>query len=64
VEAEALIAQARQAGRDGPWDAEAVRIKKLMFPHLVSWLPDKAERSQLCFEFTCELDRIEALLAA
>jgi hypothetical protein len=59
-----LIAQARRAGPDGPWDAEALRLKKMMFPHLVSWLPDADERRQLCFEFSREMERIEALLAA
>jgi len=63
-EAVALIDEARHAGADGPWDAEALRFKKLIFPHLVSWLPDAAERDQLCFEFAQELERIEALLAA
>lgn len=64
AEAIALIAEAQRASADGPWDAETLHFKKLMFPHLVSWLPDAAERSQLCFEFAQELERIEALLAA
>jgi hypothetical protein len=63
-EAVALIAEARQADADGPWDENTLRFKKLMFPHLVSWLPDEAERNQLCFEFATELERIERLLAA
>jgi hypothetical protein len=64
AEALALIAEARVAGADGPWDAEALRFKRLLFPHLVSWLPDEDERAQLCFEFIKEVERIEALLAA
>jgi len=36
----------------------------MLFPHLVSWLPDADEREQLCFAFDRELDRIEQLLAA
>jgi hypothetical protein len=64
AEAVALIAEAKSAGADGPWDGEALHFKRLLFPHLVSWLPDEAERKQLCFEFDRELERIEALLAA
>lgn len=64
AEAQALIAEARAAGLDGPWDADALHFKRLLFPHLVSWLPDASERDQLCFDFSRELDRIEALLAA
>ncbi len=63
-EAIGLIAEARQAGADGPWDKETLRFKTLIFPHLVSWLPDEEERTQLCFEFTQEVERIESLLAA
>jgi hypothetical protein len=63
-EAAALIAEARQAGAEGTWDGETLRFKRLIFPHLVSWLPDERERAQLCFEFASELDRIERLLAA
>ena len=64
AEALALITEARTAGFSGPWDWETLRFKKLLFPHLVSWLPDEAERAQLCFEFSAEAERIEALLAA
>lgn len=64
VEAVAMIAEARTAGSEGPWDIEALHFKRLLFPHLVSWLPDDDERNQLRFDFTRELDRIEALLAA
>jgi len=64
AEAIALIAEAKLAGVDGPWDGETLRFKRLLFPHLVSWLPDETERRQLCFEFDQEFKRIEALLAA
>lgn len=63
-EAVALIAEAREASADGRWDRDTLHFKKLMFPHLVSWLPDEAERAQLCFEFSLEVGRIEQLLAA
>ena len=59
-----LIAQARACTREGPWDAAALRYRRVMFPHLVSWLPDEAERAQLSFDFARELARIELLLAA
>ena len=64
VDALALLAEARAAGADGPWDAGDLTYRRILFPHLVSWLPDEDERAQLCFEFTRELDRIELLIAA
>jgi hypothetical protein len=60
----ALLDQARAAGPDGPWDAAELKYRRIMFPHLVSWLPDEAEREQLCFAFAAEVARIELLLAA
>ena len=60
----ALIANARAADADHPWDAGELRYQRIAFPHLVSWLPDPAERDQLCFDFFRELDRLELLLAA
>ncbi len=60
----ALIADARAAGADGPWDAGELRYQRVSFPHLVSWLPDQAERDQLCADLFRELDRLEPLLAA
>jgi hypothetical protein len=64
AEAAGLIAEARRAGADGTWDRDTLHFKKLIFPHLVSWLPDESERAQLCFEFAEEVERIETLLAA
>lgn len=60
----ALLATARACTRDGPWDADELRYRRIMFPHLVSWLPDPAERAQLCFDFAREIDRIALLQAA
>lgn len=60
----ALLATARAAGADGPWDAAELKYRRIMFPHLVSWLPDESEREQLCFAFATEVARIEMLLAA
>ena len=64
AEALALIAQARAVPGAEQWDDGKLRFNRILFPHLVSWLPDAAERDQLCFDFTVEIDRIERLLAA
>ena len=59
-----LIAQARANGEPPTWDAETLDYNRLIFPHVASWLPDAAERAQLCFEFDEACRRIEMLLAA
>ncbi|WP_374942415.1 hypothetical protein [Sphingomonas sp.] len=64
ADALAIIAEARGCTRDGPWDAAELKYRRIMFPHLVSWVTDEAERDQLRFAFTREIERIEALLAA
>ena len=64
AEALALIDRVRGATADGPWDRAGLRHHRMLFPHLVSWLPDAGERDQLCFAFAREADRVEALLAA
>lgn len=64
ADAQSLIAQARAATAESHWDAKEVRYQRIAFPHLISWLPDAAERAQLRFDFDAELDRIEGLLAA
>jgi hypothetical protein len=58
------IAEAREVGVTTTWTADELRYRRILFPHLVSWIPDEEERNQLCFTFTTELDRIELLLAA
>jgi hypothetical protein len=63
-EALAIIGEARSVTADGPWDAATLKYKRILFPHLVSWLPDADERDQLCFDFSQEAARIELLLAA
>ena len=60
----ALLADARAATAESHWDAGTLKYHRIAFPHLVSWLPDEAERDQLCFEFAREVERIELLLAA
>lgn len=64
AEALAMIAEARRVPAAEQWDADRVRYHRILFPHLVSWLPDPEERAQLCFDFAAEADRIESLLAA
>ena len=64
AEALALIAQARAVPTAEQWDEGRLRYHCILFPHLVSWLPDPDERAQLCFDFTVEADRIQGLLAA
>lgn len=59
-----LLAEARRNGPELIWDAAKLRYHRILFPHVASWLPDEAEREQLCFEFAAEVERIEALLAA
>lgn len=59
-----LIAEARANLQQLQWDAETLNYKRILFPHVASWLPDEAERAQLCFEFSEECDKIELLLAA
>lgn len=64
ADANALIERARNARGEALWDEATLRYNRILFPHLVSWLPDADERKQLCFEFSRELERIEELLAA
>jgi DNA transposition AAA+ family ATPase len=59
----AILAEARQATSDGPWDIRSLRYKKIVFLQLVKLLPDD-EGEQLGFDFLGEVERIEALLAA
>ena len=64
ADALAILAEARSADADGPWDAAELKYRRVMFPHLVSWIPDEHERAQLCLAFESEADRLEHLLAA
>jgi hypothetical protein len=54
---------AREARDQAPWDRRTHRYHQVIFPQMASWLPED-EADQLCFEFSRELERIEALLAA
>jgi hypothetical protein len=59
----AILDEARGTNLDGPWDARALRYKKIVFLQLVELLPDE-EAEQLSFDFLGEVERIEAMLAA
>lgn len=58
------ILRAAQAARDeAPWDRRTHRYHQVVFPQMSNWLPpDEAEQMRRQFSF--ELERIEALLAA
>ena len=59
----ALLALARAATHEAPWDRRTHRYHQVVFPQMATWLPED-EAEQLCFEFAKELERIERLLAA
>ncbi len=61
---QAMIAEARANALELAWDADTLKYKRMLFPHVASWLPDADERAQLCFEFARECERVELLLAA
>jgi len=63
AELTALLAIARAARDEAPWDRRTQRYHQVVFPQMANWLPDN-EADQLRFEFAKELERIEALLAA
>lgn len=58
-----ILALAKAAVDEAPWDRRTHRYHQVVFPQMANWLPDD-EAEQLCFEFARELERIEALLAA
>lgn len=58
-----ILAQARAAVGDCPWDARTFDYHKVVFPQMANWLPPE-ERDQLRFDFLQEVERIERLLAA
>jgi hypothetical protein len=62
-ELSALLALAKAAHDEAPWDLRTHRYHQVVFPQMANWLPDD-EAEQLCLEFAEELRRIEALLAA
>lgn len=58
-----VLAAARSAQSECPWDRRTFEYHKVVFPQMANWLP-KDERDQLRFEFAQEVERIELLLAA
>lgn len=58
-----ILASARGVTAAAPWDERTFRYNRIVFLQMTRWLPDD-EASQLCFEFSRELERIEPLLAA
>jgi len=62
-ELRAILALAKSATDEAPWDRRTHRYHQVVFPQMANWLPDD-EADQLRFEFARELERIEALLAA
>lgn len=64
VDCHAMLAEARANVVDLVWDASTLKYNRILFPLVASWLPDEAERTQLCFEFARECEEIEMLIAA
>ncbi|WP_155264790.1 hypothetical protein [Sphingomonas segetis] len=62
-ELKALLALAKAAQDEAPWDRRTHLYHQVVFPQMANWLPED-EAEQLCFEFAKELQRIEHLLAA
>jgi predicted protein tyrosine phosphatase len=58
-----LLATARAAQAEAPWDRRTHRFHAVVFPQKARWLPTE-EATQLCLQFAEELDRIESMLAA
>ena len=62
-ELQAVLAEAKSASIECPWDERTLKYHKVVFPQMANWLPED-ERDQLRFEFAHEVERIELLLAA
>lgn len=62
-ELQEVLAEARSAQEECPWDERTFKYHKVVFPQMANWLPED-ERDQLRFEFAQEVERIEMLLAA
>ncbi|MFC7499629.1 hypothetical protein ACFQRC_10400 [Enterovirga sp. GCM10030262] len=58
-----ILAMARAARDEAPWDLRTHKYHKVVFPQMANWLPED-EAAQLCFEFSAEIERIERLMAA
>jgi hypothetical protein len=62
-ELNAILAIAKAAQDEAPWDLRMHKYHQVVFPQMANWLPSD-EAAQLCFEFARELERIQRLLAA
>lgn len=58
-----VLAEAKAATDECPWDERTFKYHKVVFPQMANWL-DAAERDQFRFEFAQEVERIESLIAA
>ena len=52
-----MLAEARGAHRQSPWNERTTRMYQVVFPQMANWLPDP-EAQQLCFEFQEQLVRL------
>lgn len=59
----AILATARAARDEAPWDRRTHRYHQVVFPQMANWLPPD-EADMLRRQFSLELERIEPLLAA
>ena len=62
-ELQEILAEAKAAVSECPWDERTFKYHKVVFPQMANWLPEQ-ERDQLRFEFAQEVQRIELLMAA
>lgn len=58
-----VLAEAKGAVDECPWDERTLKYHKIVFPQMANWLPED-ERDQLRFEFAQAVERIELLIAA
>ena len=58
-----VLAAAKGAVAECPWDERTFAYHKVVFPQMANWLPED-ERDQLRFDFAQEVARIELLIAA
>jgi len=58
-----ILATAKAASAQAPWDERTFKYHKVVFPQMARWLPDE-ELDRLCFEFAREIERIALLMAA
>ncbi len=52
-----MLAEAKAAKSQSPWDGRKTRLYQVIFPQMAKWLPGE-EAEQLCFEFAREMERL------